>query len=123
METLSTPIQIFDPREPIPGYVVRERLGSGGYGEVWKADAPGGLTKAVKIVFGTTSADTAGRELKALQRIKEVRHPMLLSLERIELVNDHLIIVMELADGSLRQRFHQQVAAGHSASSFQPMRR
>ncbi len=33
--------------EPISGYVLRERIGSGGYGEVWLADAPGGLQKAV----------------------------------------------------------------------------
>jgi len=35
--------------EIIPGYTIRERIGAGGYGEVWKADAPGGLVKAVKL--------------------------------------------------------------------------
>ena len=38
--------------EIIPGYTIRERIGAGGYGEVWKADAPGGLVKAVKFIYG-----------------------------------------------------------------------
>ena len=33
--------------EPIPGYRLIEPLGSGGYGEVWKCEAPGGLFKAI----------------------------------------------------------------------------
>ena len=31
----------------VAGYALAERIGAGGYGEVWKANAPGGLTKAV----------------------------------------------------------------------------
>jgi serine/threonine protein kinase len=38
--------------EPIPGYKLIERLGRGGYGEVWKASAPGGIHKAIKFVYG-----------------------------------------------------------------------
>ncbi len=64
--------------EPIPGYVLREKLGAGGYGEVWKADAPGGLKKAIKIVFGSLDESRAAAELKALHRIRQVAHPFLL---------------------------------------------
>src|SRR5580704_2107030 len=95
----------FSPNEPIPGYLVRERLGAGGYGEVWKADAPGGLSKAVKIIFGSHDDERAAREPAALNRIKQVRHPFLLSLERIERVDNHLVIVSELATSSLKQEF------------------
>ncbi len=57
--------------EPIPGYRLLEPLGKGGYGEVWKCEAPGGLVKAIKIVAGTgnnVAADSNGaeQELRAL---------------------------------------------------------
>jgi serine/threonine protein kinase len=43
--------------------------------------------------------------LKSLSRIKEVRHPFLLSLERFEIVDGQLFIVTELADMSLMDRY------------------
>ena len=99
-------------REPILGYEVTERIGAGGYGEVWKATAPGGLCKAIKFVYGFLDDERATRELKALSRVKLVRHPFLLSLERIEVVDGQLVIVTELADMSLKDRHDQCKAAG-----------
>jgi serine/threonine protein kinase len=100
-------LQLQSAISPIPGYELQERIGTGGYGEVWRSTAPGGLLKAVKFVFGYMDDERATRELKALQRIREVRHPFLLSLERIEVVEGQLVIVTELADGSLKDRFVQ----------------
>lgn len=96
----------------IPGYSLAERIGSGGYAEVWRAEAPGGIEKAVKIVHGYYDDEFASQELKALERIKGVRHPFLLSLERFEIVNGRLAILTELADMSLDQRLRQCRAEG-----------
>src|SRR5437762_11953271 len=98
--------------EPIPGYRLIERLGGGGFGEVWKAEAPGGLHKAIKFVYGDLeTADEDGhraeQELKALSRVKTVRHPYILSLERFDIVDGQLLIVMELADRNLWDRFRE----------------
>jgi serine/threonine protein kinase len=102
-----------DPRGlSLPGYTLSRRLGAGGYGEVWLAHAPGGLTKAVKFIFGSYNDKRAEHELRALQKVKEVRHPFLLSLERIEVVDGRLVIVTELADASLKDRFDECVKQG-----------
>ncbi len=109
------PSSVLRSPEPIAGYTLKQRIGAGGYGEVWKVDAPGGLTKAMKFVFGCLDEQRAACELKALNRIKEVRHPFLLSLERIEVVDGQLVIITELADQSLKDRFEEckkQGAAG-----------
>src|SRR5437667_6169419 len=102
-------VRIESQAEPIPGYKLIERLGGGGFGEVWKAEAPGGLHKAIKFVFGDLQTEgdesmRAEQELKALNRVKMVRHPYILSLERVDIVEGRLMIVMELADRNLWDR-------------------
>jgi serine/threonine protein kinase len=102
---MSTTTQVCDI--VLPGYTLTDRIGSGGYAEVWRAEAPGGIQKAVKVVHGYCDDEFASQELKALERVKGVRHPFLLSLERFEVVNGRLAILTELADMSLDQRRRQ----------------
>ncbi len=96
----------------LAGYQLLEQIGVGGYGEVWSALGPGGFKKAVKILFGAMNGPQAETELKALQHMRELRHPFLLNIERIEIIEDRLIVVTELADSSLDKRFQQCVAGG-----------
>src|SRR5262249_11441052 len=84
------------------GYRLQKRLGSGASGEVWRAEAPGGVEVAVKIIHRTVKPEEAQRELEALQVIKRLRHPFLLSLQAFFPGEDRLIIALELADCSLR---------------------
>ncbi|HLW64808.1 MAG TPA: tubulin-like doman-containing protein [Gemmataceae bacterium] len=103
--------------EPLPGYRLIERIGRGGFGEVWKAEAPGGILKAIKFVYGnlddaTEDGRPADQELKALNRVKSVRHPFILSLERYDIIQGQLVIVMELADRNLWDRYRECTERG-----------
>lgn len=74
-------VQNYQPGdEPVPGsgYRLTQFLGRGGFGEVWKASAPGGTEAAVKIIH---LGDTKGRkEFRAIQVVKRIRHPNLVPI-------------------------------------------
>lgn len=112
MTATTTPFGPQSCAEVIPGYELIERIGVGGCGEVWKAQAPGGVVKAVKIIYGSVGDDRVARELKSLERLSEVHHPYLLSIDRIDVCDGRLIIVSELADTSLREEFDRHRATG-----------
>ncbi len=108
------PFHVESQAEPIPGYRLIERLGGGGFGEVWKCEAPGKILKAIKFVFGNLDDVTAvedsikaEQELRSIERIKNIRHPFILSIERYEIIDGQLMIVTELADCNLYERFRE----------------
>lgn len=111
------PIEKRPDAEPIRGYRLIERLGAGGFGEVWKCEAPGGIFKAVKFVYGclnglSNDSAHAEEELRAFQLIKSIRHPFLLSIDRVEIVSGELVIVTELADRNLHELWEQYAGRG-----------
>ncbi len=66
--------------EPVPGsgYRIVSFLGRGGFGEVWKARAPGGSEAALKII--RLGSREGRKEFRALQLVKRVRHPNLVPI-------------------------------------------
>src|SRR5262249_24575538 len=63
------------------GYTKVKFLGRGGFGEVWRAEAPGGVPVAIKIINRPLDHQEAQRELHALELIKRLRHPFLLQTQ------------------------------------------
>ena len=87
--------------------LVRE-LGRGMFGEVWLARKnPSGIEKAIKILLQPADRESAKRELRSLELIKNLRHSYLLATEDFWVADNRLYIVMELADFTLRGRLKQ----------------
>ena len=88
-------------------YEKTEKLGAGHFGEVWKGKAPGGVEVAIKVVTHPIDRDAAQREMAAFELVKNLRHPCLLSTYSWWIEDSRLHIVMELADGTMRDRLKE----------------
>lgn len=66
---------------PVAGYTLVNFLGRGQYGEVWGATAPGGTEVALKFI--ALQSNSGAVELKALRAVKLIRHPNLIAINAI----------------------------------------
>jgi serine/threonine protein kinase len=96
---------------PIADFELIERLGRGGFGEVWKANAPGGFAVALKFIRLADPAATV--EIRSLEVMKDIRHAHLLGLFGAWYRDGVLIVAMELADRSLLDRLEECRRQGH----------
>jgi serine/threonine protein kinase len=97
------------------GFTLIERIGAGAFAEVWKARAPGGVLKAVKIIMRPIDQEEAKRELDAVELMKSLSYHFLLPIHAYWVLNDRLIILMDLADGSLRECLNSHRREGKPA--------
>jgi serine/threonine protein kinase len=88
--------------QPIPGYRLTQRLGTGTFGDVWEAQGADGKLIALKVIDcrNKASAHLSG-QLDTLRALSELRHPNLIEFFSIQLFSPFLFLSMERADGSL----------------------
>jgi serine/threonine protein kinase len=91
--------------EPLPGYRLSWRLGRGAFGEVWRAEAPEGRAVAMKFIPCDNGAK-AVREIRSLQSMRHLEHPNLVRIEYVCAYGGHLVVAMELADGTVLDLLH-----------------
>ena len=103
------------PQQTVKGFKLFKKLGSGSFAEVWQGESPGGFPVAIKRIIKQLDDSQAQRELQALESIKKLRHPFLLQTQDSFVLDNQLYVVMELADGTLRDRQKQYQKQGRKA--------
>ncbi len=96
---------------PVPEYVLVAKLGEGGFGQVWKARDDNGFEVALK--FLRLDIRTGAAEQRALEVMKNVRHPHVLPMFRSWQVGNWLVMALELGDKTLYQRLAEAEKGGH----------
>jgi serine/threonine protein kinase len=86
--------------EPYPGYRLNRFLGRGGWGEVWQATRPDGRDAALKFLVCDNSL-ASSQEIRALQTVRQLRHPHLIRIDQVWCFSGYIVIAMELAEASL----------------------
>lgn len=87
---------------------LRYRLARGHSGSVWEAENADGDLVAVKFVVCEDGL-TASTLLWSLQALSSLAHPHLIHIEDVIAEDGYIVIVMELADASLRDLLGQSV--------------
>lgn len=96
------------PCEALPGYYLLEVLHRSAHLETWKARDPGGRLVCVKYIFVPNSSTlSAARILGQARRLLDMRHPHLAPILSVTYDAGRVVLVTELADQSLQDRFEE----------------
>jgi serine/threonine protein kinase len=111
--------------EIVPGHRLEQKLGHGGYGEVWSATMPGKTRCALKIVRNLEGVQ-GKQEFQSLDKIRDLDHDRLIRLQAYWLLAgdgsvipdeqigqptapkaNALVVATDLAHQNLLQRWHE----------------
>lgn len=98
------------PGMQILAYRLEKFLGRGGFAEVWEAAAENRPNVALKFVPMVDGQDKS--EARLLEQLRRSEHPHLLKIEDDWVVDGVLVLALELAQGTLYDRFKQARESG-----------
>lgn len=88
--------------QPKPGCTLKKRLGAGAFGEVWEAIDEEGCRVAMKFMRSKKDKPEAvANEVRQFMMLKQMSHPHVLVLTDVICIADMIVLIMELANGSL----------------------
>ncbi len=98
-------------------YRLARYIDKGQYGQVWEAEAQGGVRVALKIIQYPLGHEMSQEELRSLESMKAHRHSHLVQVHAYWVEHDQLMIAMSLADNTLAGRLKEcQKANTHGDS-------
>jgi serine/threonine-protein kinase len=87
---------------PKPGLRLTRQLGAGAAGEVWEGITDQGNKLALKFIrLQNTAPEMVSNEVRLLTTLRQIQHPHVLTLDDVICLNEMIVLVMELAKGSL----------------------
>jgi len=94
------PISLWGGKPLCMGYRLIQLRGQGGFGQVWEAESPEGEKIALKFI-PCDDHMVAAEELRNIQRVRQLRHPNLIRIDKVWADRGYVVVAMELAEGSL----------------------
>jgi serine/threonine protein kinase len=88
--------------QPIPGTRLTQRLGEGGFGEVWEGQDAEGRLLALKFMDCRTKSNSLiSSEIRVLRGLSQLRHPNFIEFYSVHAFSHYIVLSMERADGNL----------------------
>jgi serine/threonine-protein kinase len=99
---VSSSVSLRPGKNLLEGYRLTRFLGQGGFGKVWETEGPAREKLALKFIrCGPDMA--APQEIRNILAVRALEHPNLIRVDRVWADRGYLVVVMELADGSLQE--------------------